>query len=61
VQQIKHLQKMAESLGVTIIAIGVGRTDVEKCFTNSENVADIKDLASASFNRLLKTVEKGAR
>ena len=61
VQQIKHLQTMADSLGVTIIAIGVGRTDVEKCFTNAENVTDIKDLASASFNRLLKTVEKSAR
>jgi len=61
VKQIKHLQNMADSLGVTIIAIGVGRTDVEKCFTNAENVADIKDLASASFNRLLKTVEKSAR
>lgn len=61
VQQIKHLQTMADSLGVTIIAIGVGRTDVEKCFTNAENITDIKDLASASFNRLLKTVEKNAR
>ena len=61
VQQIQHLQKLADSLGVTIIAIGVGYTDVEKCFTNAENVCDIKDLASASFNRLLKTVEKGIR
>jgi hypothetical protein len=61
VQQIKHLQTMADSLGVTIIAIGIGHTDVQKCFTNSEDITDIKDLASASFNRLLKTVEKIAR
>lgn len=60
-QHIQHLQKMANDLGVAIIAIGIGRTDVEKCFTNAENIFDLKDLASGSFNRLLKTVEKGIR
>lgn len=52
------VQKFADTTNVTIIAIGIGATDVTKCFVNSEEVSDIADLASASFNRLLKTVER---
>ena len=53
---MRHLQKFADSQGVTIIAIGIGRTDVQACFVNAENVMDVRDLASATFNRLLKTL-----
>lgn len=58
---VKHLQKLAESLGVTIIAIGIGQTDVTQCFTNAEDVWDISGLASVSFNNLLKVVGKKIR
>lgn len=53
---MRHLQKFADSQGVTIIAIGIGLTDVQSCFANAENVMDVSDLASATFNRLLKTL-----
>lgn len=60
-EHMKHLQKFADSCNVTIIAIGVGRTDVKKCFVNSTDVYNLDDLASTSFNALLKAVERKAR
>lgn len=51
---IKHLQALATKVGVKIVAIGIGDTDVPKVFSNGENVSRVSDLASASFNKLLK-------
>jgi cobalamin biosynthesis protein CobT len=51
---MKHLQKLADKLGVKIIAIGIGNTEVKQCFKASEDVVSLDGLASASFNKLLK-------
>jgi len=52
-QHMQHLQSFADKQGIKIIAIGIGRTDVKKCFTTSDDVHNANDLASASFNKLL--------
>ena len=44
-------------LGIKLIAIGIGRTDVKECFRSSENVKSVNDLASATFNKLLKELQ----
>jgi uncharacterized protein YegL len=49
-----HLQGIADKLGIKIIAIGIGKTDVEQCFKIAQNVENVSDLADASFNKLLK-------
>lgn len=54
---IKHLQQLADKLGVKIVAIGIGDTDVPRVFKNGENVTNVSDLASASFNKLLKELK----
>lgn len=54
---VKYLQGMANKLNVKIIAIGMGDTDVPKVFDNGENVTNVSDLASASFNKLLKELK----
>jgi cobalamin biosynthesis protein CobT len=61
IEHMRHLQKFADTCGVTIVAIGIGNTDVTRCFTNSSNVINLSDLASTTFNSLLKTVEKKIR
>ena len=54
---MKYLQSLADKLGIKIIAIGVGNTELKSCFTNSEDVRSVADLASASFNKLLKELQ----
>lgn len=49
-----YLQEIADKLGIKIIAIGVGRTEVEQCFKIAQNVENVSDLADASFGKLLK-------
>lgn len=61
IDYMQHLQKFADSLGVTIIAIGIGRTDVTRCFVNSQNVSNIAQLTSTAFNQLLRVVERGSK
>jgi len=52
-QHMKHLQAIADKQGIKIIAIGIGHTGVKACFRTSDNVLNVADLASASFNKLL--------
>jgi cobalamin biosynthesis protein CobT len=49
-----HIQGIADKLGIKIIAIGIGNTDVEQCFKIAQNVENVSDLADASFGKLLK-------
>jgi cobalamin biosynthesis protein CobT len=49
-----HLQGIADKLGIKIIAIGIGKTDVEQCFKIAQNVENVNNLADASFGKLLK-------
>ena len=54
---MKHLQRVADKLGILLVAIGIGNTQVKECFTHAENVRNASDLASASFNKLLKELQ----
>jgi len=54
---MKYLQKVADKQGITLIAIGIGNTDVAECFTNAENVRNITDLTSRSLNKVLKVLK----
>jgi len=54
---MKYLQSLADKLGIKIIAIGIGNTELKSCFTNSEDVRKVDDLASSSFNKLLKELQ----
>ena len=58
IPQMKYLQKLADKQGVLIVAVGIGYTQVKQCFTNAENVTSVQDLASASLNKMLKTLTK---
>ena len=57
-EHMKHIQKMADALGVTLIAIGIHSLDAIDCFVNSSAVNDISELAGASFNTLIKTIQR---
>lgn len=54
---MKYLQSLADKLGIKIVAIGIGNTELKSCFKNSEDVRNVSDLASASFNKLLKELQ----
>jgi hypothetical protein len=55
---VDQVNATAKALGVTIVAIGIGDTEVEKLYTNAVNVRSIKDLAGQAFNALLKAIKK---
>lgn len=55
---IRHVQNVAKQQGITVIAIGVGGSEVNKVFDNSSETNNPHDLGSASFNTLLKTLRR---
>ena len=57
---MKELQRLADRLGIMLIAIGIGTTAVTKCFTNSVAIFNANDIASVSFNQLIRTLERKA-
>lgn len=57
-RHMDHLQTVADRLNVVIVAIGIHSQDVKKVFDNAETVNNLNDLASTSFNTLLKTIRK---
>ena len=54
---MKYLQQLADKQRITLIAIGIGHTEVAQCFTHAENVTNIQDLTSASLNKVLKVLK----
>jgi cobalamin biosynthesis protein CobT len=54
---VDQINATAKALGVTIVAIGIGDTEVEKLYTNAVNVKSIRDLAGQAFNALLKAIK----
>ena len=54
---MKFLQSIADREGIKIVAIGIGQTQVKECFRSAENVRNVGDLTSASFNKLLKELQ----
>jgi cobaltochelatase CobT len=55
-RHISYLQEFADKRGIRIAAIGIGHTQVGKCFRNAENVSEVKDIATKSFGKLLKAI-----
>lgn len=56
-EHMKYLQRVADKLGVKIVAIGIGSTDVKLCFRSSDDVKNVNDLASVGFNKIIKEVK----
>lgn len=54
---VAQINATAKALGVTIVAVGIGYTEVEQLYTNAVNVQSIKDLAGQAFNALLKAIK----
>jgi len=54
---MKYLQQLADKQRITLIAIGIGHTEVAQCFTHAENVTNIQELTSASLNKVLKVLK----
>jgi cobalamin biosynthesis protein CobT len=54
---VAQINATAKALGVTIVAVGIGDTEVEQLYTNAVNVQSIKDLAGQAFNALLKAIK----
>jgi cobalamin biosynthesis protein CobT len=55
-RHISYLQEFADKRGIRIAAIGIGQTEVGKCFRNAENVMQVSDIATKSFGNLLKAI-----
>jgi len=55
---VDQINATAKALGVTIVAVGIGDTEIENLYTNAVNVRSINDLAGQAFNALLKAVRK---
>lgn len=57
-EHMRHLQRLADKVGVTIVAIGINSSEALDCFVNAVAVHDLKDLGAATFNQLLKAVRQ---
>jgi cobalamin biosynthesis protein CobT len=57
---MEHLQRIADKVGVTIVAIGIQSYSVTRCFVNAVSVSDLSDLGKTAFNQLLKAVQRKA-
>jgi hypothetical protein len=53
--QIRHLDGLAENLGILMIAIGI-RTDWTSVFKHNVSVQDLNGLGEQAFSKLLQTV-----
>jgi len=60
-EHMEYLQKLADKLGVLIVAIGIQSFTVTRCFDNAVNVNSLSDLCKTAFNQLLKAVQRGAK
>jgi cobalamin biosynthesis protein CobT len=56
IEHMKYLQDFADKRGISVVAIGIGDTQVTQCFKNAENVKTPKDMASKSFGNILKAI-----
>jgi cobalamin biosynthesis protein CobT len=55
---MEHLQRIADKVGITIVAIGIQSRDTVRCFVNSASVNKLSDLGETAFNQLLKAVRR---
>ena len=56
--EVEQVKSTAQALGITIVAVGIGNTEVEDLYTNAVNVRSVRDLAGKAFNALIKAVQK---
>jgi cobalamin biosynthesis protein CobT len=55
---MKHCEKMAETFGVNLIVIGIGRqTGVESIYKNAVQINSIDELPGAAFRKLLESIK----
>lgn len=58
---MEHVQRLADTVGITIVAIGIQSRDTVRCFVNSASVNNLSDLGATAFNQLLKAVRNKVR
>jgi cobalamin biosynthesis protein CobT len=56
-EHIRHIDKMAVSQGITLVAVGIQSREVTEIFQNAANVENVSELASTSFTKLLHTLK----
>jgi len=57
VVHMRHLDTVAEKLGIKLIAIGIQSDKVLECHKHSVAVENLAEMGSASFNKLLKELQ----
>lgn len=57
VTHMRHLDTVAEKLGIKLIAIGIQSDKVLECHKHSVEVHNLAEMGSASFNKLLKELQ----
>ena len=57
VNHMRHLDTVAEKLGIKLIAIGIQSDKVLECHKHSVAVQNLAEMGSASFNKLLKELQ----
>jgi len=57
VVHMRHLDTVAEKLGIKLIAIGIQSDKVLECHKHSVAVQNLAEMGSASFNKLLKELQ----
>lgn len=56
IKAMQHLEKLANKQGIVVIGIGVGYTDMPKCFTNATNIYQMEDLAGVGLRSIIKAL-----
>ena len=56
IKAMQHLEKLANKQGIVVIGIGIGYTDMPKCFTNATNIYKMEDLAGVGLRSIIKAL-----
>lgn len=57
VPHMKYLDELASKLGIILIGIGIFTDAVEQCYKHNVAIYDMKDMAGASFNKMLSAIK----
>ena len=56
VKAMQHLERLANRQGIIVVGIGIGYTDMPKCFTNATNIYKMEDLAGVGLRSIIKAL-----
>ena len=55
---VRHLELLAEKIGVILVVIGINSYSVKKTFTKSVNIENASELKDAMFQKLIRSLTK---